>query len=98
MAFWTYVLRCADGSYYTGHCDDLERRIAQHQAGEIKGYTHSRRPVTLMWSQIFPTREEALAAELQAKDWSRAKKEALFKRDWTASSEVAKKPPRQARP
>ena len=91
MAFWTYILRCADGSYYTGHTDDLERRVGQHEAGEIEGYTQARRPVTLMWSEPFPTREEALAAELKVKDWSRAKKEALFEGDWDAISKAAKK-------
>jgi tRNA/rRNA methyltransferase len=39
MSFWVYMLRCADGSYYTGHTDDLELRIAKHQAGELAGYT-----------------------------------------------------------
>ena len=77
MTFWTYLLRCADGSYYAGHTDDLERRIGQHGAGEIAGYTQTRRPVSLFWSQDFPTRTEALAAERQIKGWSRAKKEAL---------------------
>ena len=91
MTFWTYILRCADGSYYTGHTDNLERRVGQHQAGEIEGYTQTRRPVTLMWSESFPTREEALAAELKVKDWSRAKKEALFEGDWAGLSKAAKK-------
>jgi len=99
--FWTYILRCSDDSYYTGHTDDLDHRIAQHQAGEIEGYTQSRRPIELMWSQPFPTREEALGAELRLKDWSRAKKEALFREDWAALSAAAKKdfagrPPRYA--
>ncbi|WP_420137270.1 GIY-YIG nuclease family protein [Sphingomonas sp.] len=79
MTFWAYVLRCSDGSYYTGHSDDLQQRIAQHHAGEVAGYTRDRRPVTLLWSAEFPTREEALAAELQIKNWSRAKKEALIR-------------------
>ncbi|MFA5683684.1 MAG: GIY-YIG nuclease family protein [Lysobacteraceae bacterium] len=84
MAFWTYMLRCADGSFYLGHTDELERRIAQHQHGEIPGYTVKRRPVTLVWSQPFSTREEALAAERQVKGWARAKKEALIRGDWKA--------------
>ncbi|MFO1269072.1 MAG: GIY-YIG nuclease family protein, partial [Rubrivivax sp.] len=58
--FFVYMLRCADGSYYVGHTDELERRIAQHRAGEIPGYTHERRPVELVWSQEAATREEAL--------------------------------------
>jgi tRNA/rRNA methyltransferase len=92
MTFWTYILRCSDGSYYTGHTDNLEQRVGQHQAGEIEGYTHARRPVTLMWSQDFGSRIEALEAEHQVKDWSRKKKEALFRGDWEALSAAAKKP------
>jgi len=82
MAFYTYMLRCADNSYYVGHTDDLERRIAQHHAGELPGYTHHRRPVMLIWSQDFSSREEALSAEQQVKGWGRAKKEALTRGDW----------------
>src|ERR1700740_386739 len=82
MAFFAYMLRCSDGSYYTGHTDDLERRFAQHQSGEIKGYTHERRPVELLWSEYFETRAEALACELQIKGWSRRKKEALASGNW----------------
>jgi tRNA/rRNA methyltransferase len=96
--FWTYILRCSDGSYYTGHTDDLDRRMAQHQAGEIEGYTQSRRPLELMWSQPFPTREEALNAELRLKDWSRVKKEALFRGDWAALSAAARKDFARERP
>jgi tRNA/rRNA methyltransferase len=88
------MLRCSDGSYYTGHTDDLERRIAQHQAGEIKGYTRDRRPLELMWSEEFPTRVEALEAEFRIKDWSRAKKEALIAGNWQRLSKAAV-PPRE---
>ena len=87
--FWIYILRCADGTYYTGHTDDLERRVAQHQSGIMQGYTHHCRPVTLMFSEYFPTRIEALERERQIKDWSRAKKEALFRSDWQAVSRAA---------
>jgi LAO/AO transport system kinase len=88
--FVVYLLRCADGSYYTGHTDELERRIGQHRAGEIPGYTHDKRPVELVWSQETAGRDEALAAELQIKGWSRAKKEALIAGDWARVSELAK--------
>lgn len=91
MDFATYLLRCADGSFYVGHTDDLDRRIAQHQAGEIEGYTQSRRPVTLEWTERFPSRIEALEVEQQLKGWSRAKKEALIRGDWDAISLLAKK-------
>jgi predicted GIY-YIG superfamily endonuclease len=59
MNFWVYILRCADGSCYTGHTDNLEKRIAEHQAGESHGYILYRRPVTLVYSETFTTREEA---------------------------------------
>ncbi|HEY0915227.1 MAG TPA: GIY-YIG nuclease family protein [Solimonas sp.] len=91
IAFWTYILQCADGSYYTGHTDELERRIGQHQAGEIPGcYTLDKRPVRLVWSQDFASREEALAAEQKIKGWSRAKKEALMRGDWGGISRLAR--------
>lgn len=82
MAFWVYLLRCADGSYYTGHTDRLEERIAEHQAGAFPGYTSSRLPVEVVYVHTFPTREEALAAEQQIKGWSRKKKEAMIRGDW----------------
>ncbi|VXC77034.1 TrmH family RNA methyltransferase [Sphingomonas sp. 8AM] len=94
MSFYVYILRCADGSYYTGHTDDLERRVAQHQAGALPGYTHDRRPVELMWAQDFPTRIDALERERQVKDWSRAKKEALFAGNWRSVSVAARSRPR----
>jgi predicted GIY-YIG superfamily endonuclease len=82
MAFFAYMLLCADGSYYTGHTDNLDHRIADHQHGRFSGYTKNRRPVRLVWSQDFVTREEALAAEHQIKGWTRAKKEALIDQRW----------------
>ncbi|URW74731.1 TrmJ/YjtD family RNA methyltransferase [Sphingomonas donggukensis] len=92
MTFWTYILRCADGKYYTGHTKNLEARIAQHQTGDVPGWTSMRRPVELMWSEAFETREEAIAAEVQVGNWSRAKKEALFRGDWERVSAAARKP------
>ena len=91
MSFHTYILLCADGSYYVGHSDDLEQRIAQHEAGAIPGYTATRRPVRLLWSQDFASRDEALGAELQIKGWSRRKKEALIAGDFEALRTLAKK-------
>ena len=82
MSFHVYILRCVDYSYYVGHTDDLQRRIAQHDAGQIPGYTDGRRPVRLVFAQEFSTREEALAAERQLKGWSRPKKEALILGNW----------------
>jgi tRNA/rRNA methyltransferase len=70
----------------------LDTRIAQHQAGEIKGYTHDRRPLELVWSESFPDRDQAFAVERQLKGWSRAKKEALMRGDWDAVRALARKP------
>ena len=88
--FFVYMLRCADRSYYVGHTDDLERRIAQHHAGEIDGYTQQRRPVELVWSQEAATRDEALLAERRIKGWARARKEALINGDWSAIQRQAR--------
>ena len=90
MGFWTYMLHCADRSFYTGHTDDLDVRIGAHQSGLIKGYTSTRLPVTLVWADEFPTRHEALQAERQIKGWSRVKKLALIRRDWARISALAR--------
>ncbi|WP_082731223.1 MULTISPECIES: GIY-YIG nuclease family protein [unclassified Sphingomonas] len=92
MAFWAYILRCADGSYYTGHSDDLDRRIAQHQAGGHCDYTSRRRPVQLVWRETFQTRVEALEAERMVGGWSRAKKEAMIAGNWSLVSHLARPP------
>ena len=90
MAFWTYILRCSDSSYYVGHTDDIDYRMAQHEQGAIGGYTAKRRPVALLWPDQFPTRDEAFAAERRLKGWSRAKKEALIAGDWDRVSSLAR--------
>ena len=82
MVFYVYILRCVDGSYYVGHSDELERRLTAHQSGEITGYTYSRRPVRLVFTEEFASRYEALQRERQIKGWSRRKKEALITEDW----------------
>ena len=89
--FFAYMLRCVDGSYYVGHTEDLEVRIAQHVDGTCGGYTATRRPVELIWSADFPSREEALEAERKIKGWSRAKKEALVRGDWSAIEGLARR-------
>jgi tRNA/rRNA methyltransferase len=98
MSFHCYILRCADGTYYAGHTDALEQRIAQHHSGEIKGYTSERRPIEFMWSGEFETRAEALSAEMQIKGWSRKKKEALIAGDWAMlkAASVSKNAPASA--
>jgi tRNA/rRNA methyltransferase len=85
MDFFVYMLRCGDGSFYVGHTDDLERRFAEHEHGVFpEGHTASRLPVTLVFSASMPTREEAIVREMQLKNWSRKKKEALISGDYDA--------------
>jgi predicted GIY-YIG superfamily endonuclease len=88
--FYVYMLRCADGSYYVGHTDDLELRIAKHHEGTYACYTHERRPVELVFAAEFSTRVEALERERQLKGWTRAKKEALIRNDWDAIHRLAR--------
>ena len=87
--YWTYLLRCADGTFYAGHTDDLERRLAAHQQGVFVGYTRSRRPVMLVWAEEFTTRDDAFRRERQIKGWSRAKKLALIAGEWDALQDLA---------
>lgn len=90
--FYVYMLKCSDGSYYTGHTDNIEARISQHKQGLIKNcYTSTRLPVELVFHQDFGSRDEAFAAERKIKGWSRQKKEALIKKDWQLISLLAKK-------
>ena len=91
LGFWVYILKCADNSYYIGHTDDLEKRMGEHQTGEVEGYTSTRLPVVLVFAQDFPSREEALLSERRIKGWSRKKKEALIKGDWAEVSRLARK-------
>src|SRR5262245_62256258 len=81
MQFWMYRLTCADGSYYCGHTDNLEVRIAAHQDGSFGGYTASGRPVVLSYAEVFERRDDAFRREQQVKGWSRAKKAALVRQD-----------------
>ncbi len=89
MGFFVYILQCSDGSFYTGHTDNLEKRLAEHATGATGGYTATRRPVKLRFSQEFPIRDEALVAERQIKGWSRKKKIALMAGDWQKISMLA---------
>ena len=88
-AYHVYMLRCSDGSYYAGHTNDLEHRLAAHERGAIEGYTLSRRPVELVFSDQFSTRLEAFHRERQIKGWSMSRKEALIKGDWDRLVELS---------
>lgn len=91
MAFYVYLLRCSDGSYYAGHTDNIEMRMAQHQSATVRCYTSARLPVALLKTETFATREEALSAEMQLKGWSRRKKEAWLAGDFEELRRLGKK-------
>ena len=91
MSAFVYILRCADGRYYVGSTrTSLEERVAQHNAGTFGGYTAYRRPVSLVFHEEFQRITDAIAAERQVKNWSRAKKEALIGGDFEALKRLAK--------
>ncbi|MBK5960367.1 hypothetical protein CCR97_19520 [Rhodoplanes elegans] len=94
MGAVVYMLLCADGSYYVGSTSDdgLDRRVAEHNAGaHPEAYTWSRRPVTVVWSEQFDRITDAIAAERRLKGWSRVKKEALARGDWSGLVRAAKR-------
>ncbi|MDT0606090.1 GIY-YIG nuclease family protein [Croceitalea rosinachiae] len=78
MKGYTYILECADGSYYTGSTKDLELRLTQHQNGEGANHTKKRLPVELVYVELFQRIDEAFYREKQIQGWSRKKKEALI--------------------
>jgi putative endonuclease len=85
MDIHVYMLRCSDGSYYVGITRaGLEKRLSEHATGTFKGYTTTRRPVTLVWSQDFLTATDAISCERRLKGWRREKKEALIRGDYSA--------------
>jgi putative endonuclease len=89
---YLYILQCFDGSYYTGTArSGLEQRVAEHNAGTYDGYTATRRPVILIFSEWFEQIADAIAAERQVKGWSRAKKEALIRGDFGRLRELSKR-------
>ncbi len=88
---FVYMLRCCDGKFYIGSTrDTLDRRVNEHNQGTFGGFTKSRRPVALVYSESFDRIVDAIAAERQLKGWSRAKKEALTRGDWRTISELAR--------
>jgi putative endonuclease len=90
--FYTYILLCADGSYYVGVTYNLDLRLKQHQSGQIPTcYTFSRRPVKLVYHQMFPDPTEAIAFEKKLKGWTRAKKEALINGEFDKLPNLSKK-------
>ena len=83
---YTYILRCADGTYYCGWTNNLDRRLKAHNEGKGAKYTRSRRPVALVYYEAFSTKEEALRREYEIKQLPRKKKEELIFKQQTDTS------------
>jgi predicted GIY-YIG superfamily endonuclease len=82
MTYAIYILKCSDGTYYTGLTKDLDARVHEHKIGtHPEAYTFSPRPVKLVWSEVVDSYPEAFQWEHRIKGWSRAKKEALIRGD-----------------
>ena len=91
MPYAMYILKCSNGSYYTGLTKDLEARVREHQIGvHPDAYTFGRRPVELVWNEIVESYQEAFQWEQQIKGWSRAKKEALIRGDIEEIHDIVK--------
>jgi predicted GIY-YIG superfamily endonuclease len=96
MSAYLYILRCVDGSYYTGTTrGSLETRLAEHEAGAFDGFTARRRPVNLVFHQEFQRMEDAVAAKRQVKGWRREKKEALIRGDFARLPALSRPNPAQ---
>ncbi len=78
---FVYLLECADGSFYTGYTTDVERRVAEHDAGEGAKYTRGRTPVELVHVEAFDSKSAAMAREYDVKQLSRRRKERLVGED-----------------
>jgi putative endonuclease len=76
---YVYILRCADGTYYTGWAVDVARRVATHNAGRGARYTQTRRPVTLVYQEEAADRAAAMKREAHIKRYSRQQKERLVR-------------------
>lgn len=78
MAYYAYMLRCADNSIYSGYTTDLDRRVAAHNAGTASKYTRSRKPVEVVYFEEFDSKSEALRREAAFKKLSHKQKEELI--------------------
>ncbi|MDD3921054.1 MAG: GIY-YIG nuclease family protein [Eubacteriales bacterium] len=79
VGFVTYMLRCRDGSYYTGYARNAENRLAVHNAGKGAKYTRSRLPVELVYTESYESKTEAMRREVMLKRMTHAQKERLIK-------------------
>ena len=84
MAWYVYMLRCGDGTLYTGVTDDVERRLAVHRAGKGAKYTRGRGPLELVYTEEAPDKSAALRREYQIKRLTKQEKEGLIAKNRTA--------------
>lgn len=77
---YTYIVKCSDGSLYTGWTTDVTRRVKEHNEGKGAKYTKSRRPVELVYYEAFETKQEAMKREYAIKQLSREEKEKLIQK------------------
>jgi putative endonuclease len=88
---YVYILKCSDNSYYTGVTNDLEKRLKQHDLGiDSESYTFNRRPLQLVYHEIFNNYNLAIEWEKRIKKWSKKKKEALINSNWKKLQEYSK--------
>ena len=91
MPYAIYILKCSDGTYYTGLTKELDGRVLEYQMGvNSESYTYGRRPIKLVWSIVTESYQEAFQWEHQIKGWSRVKKEALIRGDIDGIHEIVK--------
>lgn len=79
MECYTYMVECSDGSFYTGWTNNLEKRVAAHNAKRGAKYTKSRTPVSLVYYETHETKQEAMRREYEIKQYTRQEKELLIK-------------------
>ena len=88
---YVYIVKCNDSTYYTGVTNNIEKRLVEHNEGIHKeSYTYSRRPVELMFCELFADYNLAIQWEKKIKKWSAKKKEALISSDWKRLIEEAR--------
>ena len=88
---WMYILQCVDESYYVGSTKDLERRLGEHQSGNVAIYTKHRLPITLVYCEEYERVSDAFYREQQVQGWRREKREALINGTPELLPELAKK-------
>ncbi len=81
MKAYTYILKCADGSLYTGYTTDVEHRLAMHNSGKASKYTRGRLPVELVYVEEFSDKNQAMSREWQIKQLSREEKLKLINKE-----------------